>query len=108
MQVTDTHQGAGGAPVDSGLACLVMLARFHNVAASAEQLAHEYAPDGRRPLGRAELLMAARGLGLKARSVHSALERLAHVPLQWLSTRVHGRPASCIEAKNPLPRTQTR
>ncbi|MBB6343174.1 ABC-type bacteriocin/lantibiotic exporter with double-glycine peptidase domain, partial [Pseudomonas fluvialis] len=32
---------------DTGLACLVMLARFHNVAASPEQLAHEFAADGR-------------------------------------------------------------
>lgn len=91
MQVTDTYQGAGVAPVDSGLACLVMLARFHNVAASAEQLAHEYAPDGRCPLGRAELLMAAKGLGLKAKSVHSALERLAHVPLPAIAADHDGR-----------------
>jgi ATP-binding cassette, subfamily B, bacterial HlyB/CyaB len=27
--------------VDTGLTCLVMLARFHNVAVSAEQLSHE-------------------------------------------------------------------
>ncbi|MBB6341632.1 ABC-type bacteriocin/lantibiotic exporter with double-glycine peptidase domain, partial [Pseudomonas fluvialis] len=41
-------QGQGQSPaVDTGLACLVMLARFHNVAASPEQLAHEFAADGR-------------------------------------------------------------
>ena len=32
--------------LDSGLACLVMLARFHQVAASPEQLAHEFIPTG--------------------------------------------------------------
>ena len=42
--------------LDTGLVCLVMLARFHHVAASAEQIAYEFentlfAPD--------ELLLAA-------------------------------------------------
>ncbi|MBD9428158.1 hypothetical protein IB232_23050, partial [Pseudomonas sp. PDM15] len=42
----DNTQGSGPTPeVDTGLACLVMLARFHNVAASSEQLAHEFAED---------------------------------------------------------------
>ncbi|TBU90618.1 cysteine peptidase family C39 domain-containing protein, partial [Phytopseudomonas dryadis] len=57
------NDSAAPEAVDTGLACLVMLARFHNVAASAEQLAHEYAEDGRR-FGKAELLLAARKLGL--------------------------------------------
>lgn len=79
--MSDEHQGSTGAPaVDTGLACLVMLARFHNVAASPEQLAHEFADDG-RAFGRAELLLAAKKLGLKAKSARSSLERLAHTPL---------------------------
>ncbi|MBU3058535.1 cysteine peptidase family C39 domain-containing protein, partial [Pseudomonas indica] len=49
--------------LDTGLACLVMLARFHNVAASPEQLTHEFAEDGRR-FGKAELLLSAKKLGL--------------------------------------------
>ena len=57
--------------IDSGLACLVMLARFHNVAASPEQLTHEYAEDGRL-FGRAEMLLAAKKLGLKAKSARSS------------------------------------
>lgn len=79
--MTDQHLGVGAAPaVDSGLACLVMLARFHNVAASPEQLTHEYAEDGRL-FGRAEMLLAAKKLGLKAKSARSSLSRLSHTPL---------------------------
>ncbi|MCY1271801.1 Toxin RTX-I translocation ATP-binding protein [compost metagenome] len=66
--------------IDTGLICLVMLARFHNIAASAEQLAHEFTPQG-ECFGSAELLLAARKLGLKAKSVRSKPERLAHTPL---------------------------
>jgi subfamily B ATP-binding cassette protein HlyB/CyaB len=65
---------------DTGLACLVMLARFHDVAASAEQLTHEYAPGG-RPFGRQELLLAAKSLGLKTKLTRSATSRLIHCPL---------------------------
>lgn len=70
----------GAAPLDTGLACLVMLARFHNVAASAEQLAHEFAEAG-DTLSATELLMAARRLGLKAKRVRTRRERLSHTPL---------------------------
>ncbi|SEJ03667.1 ATP-binding cassette, subfamily B, HlyB/CyaB [Azotobacter beijerinckii] len=85
------HQGTGvSSSVDSGLACLVMLARFHNVAASPEQLVHEFAEDG-RPFGQAELLLAAKKLGLKAKSAHSKVERLVHTPLPAIATSTDGR-----------------
>jgi len=77
-------------PLDTGLACLVMLARFHNVAASPEQLAHEYAEDG-RSFGQAELLLAAKKLGLKAKSVRSTVERLPHTPLPAIAASDDGR-----------------
>ena len=76
--------------LDSGLACLVMLARFHNVAASPEQLAHEFAEDG-RAFAKPELLLAAKKLGLKAKAVRSKLERLAHTPLPALAADNAGR-----------------
>jgi subfamily B ATP-binding cassette protein HlyB/CyaB len=89
--MTDEHPGMGATPsVDSGLACLVMLARFHNVAASPEQLAHEYAEDGRL-FGRAEMLLAAKKLGLKAKSARSSLSRLSHTPLPAIATDSDGR-----------------
>lgn len=89
--MTDEHSGMGATPtVDSGLACLVMLARFHNVAASPEQLTHEYAEDGRL-FGRPEVLLAAKKLGLKAKSARSSLSRLSHIPLPAIATDSDGR-----------------
>ncbi|SER39995.1 ATP-binding cassette, subfamily B, HlyB/CyaB, partial [Pseudomonas cuatrocienegasensis] len=76
--------------LDTGLACLVMLARFHNVAASAEQLAHEYAEDG-RTFGKVELLLAAKKLGLKAKSARSSLGRLSQTPLPAIACDQDGR-----------------
>ncbi|MFZ6049643.1 type I secretion system permease/ATPase [Pseudomonas sp. CR3202] len=70
----------GAPPLDAGLACLVMLARFHHVAASPEQLVHEFAKAG-GALSATDLLMAARGLGLKAKWVRTRCERLRHTPL---------------------------
>ncbi|MNF61966.1 Toxin RTX-I translocation ATP-binding protein [compost metagenome] len=85
------HQGTGASPaVDSGLACLVMLARFHNVAASPEQLAHEFAEDG-RSFARGELLLAAKKLGLKAKAARSKVERLTHTPLPAIAADNDGR-----------------
>ncbi|MCP8464203.1 type I secretion system permease/ATPase [Pseudomonas sp. ZM23] len=57
-----------------------MLARFHSLAASADQLAHEFMPPGAQ-FGSADLLLAARKLGLKAKSVKTRFDRLAQTPL---------------------------
>ena len=76
--------------LDTGLACLVMLARFHNVAASAEQLTHEYAEDGRL-FSRAEILLAAKKLGLKAKFARSSRSRLSHTPLPAIASDNDGR-----------------
>ncbi|TYC61683.1 type I secretion system permease/ATPase [Zoogloea oleivorans] len=65
--------------IDSGLACLVMLARFHGIAADPDQLAHEHAAQG--PFGRTEILLAAKALGLQAKIVKTAIDRLAKTPL---------------------------
>ncbi|KPY72044.1 hypothetical protein ALQ90_05359, partial [Pseudomonas savastanoi pv. savastanoi] len=66
--------------LDTGLASLVMLARFHQVAASPEQLAHEFgSPD--QCLSQDSLLLAARKLGLKAKAAKTTTERLDRTPL---------------------------
>ncbi|RJG13480.1 type I secretion system permease/ATPase [Pseudomonas cavernicola] len=88
--MSDEHQGpAVQAEVDTGLACLVMLARFHNVAASPEQLAHEYVADGRQ-FAKAELLLASKQLGLKAKFVRSKVERLIDTPLPAIAASPDG------------------
>ncbi|KJZ37690.1 type I secretion system permease/ATPase [Pseudomonas fluorescens] len=76
--------------VDTGLICLVMLARFHNVAASAEQLSHEYVSQG-QPFGKAEILLASRKLALKAKAIKTTIERLVQTPLPAIACASDGR-----------------
>ncbi|KAA1195260.1 type I secretion system permease/ATPase [Photorhabdus heterorhabditis] len=66
--------------LDTGLICLAMLARFHNIAISTEQLSHEFSTSS-QGLTLKELLLAARHSGLKAKAVHTTLVRLEHTPL---------------------------
>ena len=65
---------------DMGLLCLAMIARFHNIALSVEQLAHEFSA-AEQGVTLQELLLAARKSGLKARAVHTRIARLQHSPL---------------------------
>ena len=67
-------------PIDSGLTCLVILARLHGIAADANQLAHEYHTGG-QPFSQTEILLAAKKLGLQASLVKTPLERLDKTPL---------------------------
>ena len=65
---------------DSGIACLVMIARLHGVAADPDQIAHGFAHDG-RALDVPGLLLAAKQLGLVAKRVRVDPARLAKTPL---------------------------
>jgi subfamily B ATP-binding cassette protein HlyB/CyaB len=76
-------------PMDTGLASLVMLARFHNVAASAEQIAHEFGTPN-QTLGQADLLLAGRKLGLKAKAARTSIDRLDKTPLPAIAADVDG------------------
>jgi len=71
--------------IDTGVACLVMLARFHNVAVSIEQLCHQLSATA-SAFGQTELLLAARKLDLKAKWVHATLSRLDRTPLPAIAT----------------------
>ena len=66
---------------DSGLACLLMLASFHGVAADALQLQHEF---GREHFDAQKVQLAAKALGLSARLLRQPLERLEQTPLPAL------------------------
>ncbi|MDR1274803.1 MAG: type I secretion system permease/ATPase [Candidatus Accumulibacter sp.] len=74
---------------DTGLIGLVMLARFHGVAAEPEQLTHEYGESG-KPFGVPQILLAAKHLGLKARKVHTDASRLDRTPLPALAIDLEG------------------
>ena len=73
---------------DPGLVCLIMLARFHGVAAEPAQLAHEFGAG--RPFGVTEILLAAKKLGLKAKQVATDFSRLAATPLPALAVGREG------------------
>ncbi len=76
---------AGTKPVpDTGLIGVVMLARFHNIAADPDQLVHEFQVDG-QPFGVTQILLAAKHLGLKAKLVQTDYVRLERTPLPALA-----------------------
>ena len=74
---------------DSGLACLVMLARFHDLAAEPEQIRHEAGGNG-QAFDEEALLLAARELGLRAKAGTFRLDRLDRVPLPAIAADRNG------------------
>lgn len=91
--------GAGPAETDTGLTCLVLLARLHGVAAEPEQLAHEFATGA--PFGVSEILLAAKQLGLKAKEARSDISRIGKLPLPAIAIRedMEGRPGFFVLAR---------
>ncbi|MFL7961457.1 type I secretion system permease/ATPase [Pseudomonas kielensis] len=89
MQEHSTPPGPSAAGLETGLACLAMLARFHNVAVSVEQLTHEYVAEGQR-FGKAEILLATRQLDLKAKAIRTTFERLGQTPLPAIACASDG------------------
>jgi subfamily B ATP-binding cassette protein HlyB/CyaB len=69
---------SGVTAVDPGLEALVLLLRFHGVAADREQIGHRL---GTASVGVPEMLRCARDLGLKARVCRSNWRHLATTPL---------------------------
>jgi subfamily B ATP-binding cassette protein HlyB/CyaB len=80
------NEGGGAQPVirDPGLMALVMIARFHGIAADAQQLRHASGAGAHR-FDETQLLLSARTLGLKVRSVKVAAARLKTTPLPALA-----------------------
>jgi len=84
---------------DPGLLALVMLARFHSVAADPEQLRHEFSVGGAL-FGTDEILHGARKLGLKAKLVRTTWDRLTHTPLPAIAQSDDGRFFVLARAEN--------
>jgi subfamily B ATP-binding cassette protein HlyB/CyaB len=82
-QITD------GPAADSGLACLALAARFHGVASDPHALRHQHGEPG-QPFADRHIVRAARALGLKARLVESAWERLPATPFPAIAERRDG------------------
>ena len=75
---------------DTGLTCLLILARFYDLPADGSQLRHQYAQSG-RPLSDTELLRAAKHLGLKAGLLKTQWSKLPGTPLPAVAKRTDGR-----------------
>jgi subfamily B ATP-binding cassette protein HlyB/CyaB len=82
-------QAAHAPALDTGLICLVMLARFHHVAVEPAQLIHEFGQAG-LAFGPEEILLAARKLKLKAKLLQTGAERLEKTPLPAIAASLDG------------------
>ncbi len=71
----------------TGLHCLLQMARLHGVAADPAQLQHQF---GRDAFDVQTMLLAARQLGLKAKVVRQAVDRLDRAPLPAVAIGRHG------------------
>ena len=74
-------------PAQSGLAALVLLLRFHGVAADPEQVSHQFGDD----IGAAEMIRCAKEFKLKARIHKSTWPRLVKTPLPAIAILRDGR-----------------
>ena len=74
---------------DTGLTCLVMLARLHQIAADPDQLAHQFKASG-EPFNKTEILLAAKHLGLQAKPVKTTIDRLDRTPLPAMAVDNNG------------------
>src|SRR5438105_5554899 len=63
---------------DTGLQCLALLLRFHQVSVDPAQIAHQFSGAA---IGVAEMLRCAKTLKLKARATRESWDGLAKLPL---------------------------
>jgi len=80
---------ATGRAVDTGLAALGVVARFHGVAIDPGKLRHEYGSQD-EAFSEAQLIAAATSLGLKVRPLDTRFDRLPTTPLPALAVGTDG------------------
>ncbi|MCL4456191.1 MAG: type I secretion system permease/ATPase [Nitrospirae bacterium] len=80
--------------LDTGLSCLVMIAKYHGVAAEPEQIKHAFAV-GNNGMNETDIVRAARELGFKAKAANVEYERLQKLPVPFIAevTTGNGREA---------------
>jgi len=74
---------------DTGLICLLILARFYDLPADGAQLRHQFAQSG-QPLSDTDLLRAAKHLGLKAGLLKTQWSKLPGTPFPVMAKRRDG------------------
>lgn len=82
------HDTKGSQP-DTGLACLIIIARFHGLAADAAQVRHTSGSTN-PVLSNTEMLRAGKALGLKMRDIASTWQRLPRTPLPTIARTLDG------------------
>ena len=87
--ITPTPDPQAKPAIDTGLACLIMLARFHALAVDPQQVAHEFKESGQF-FGVTEILLAAKKLGLIAKKVKPSKERIATTPMPAIALAKDG------------------
>ena len=116
MSAVEPPRDAGPA-ADTGLLCLLLLARYHEVAADEGRLRREFGPPG-RAFGEVDVVRAARAIGLKARAVGRRWPQLERTPLPAILcqrdggyavlARVHGTAAHVHDPGAARPRALSR
>ena len=75
--------------LDTGLLCLVAMARFHQMATEPDQLKHQYGVDD-DPFGDMAILRAAKALSFKARLIETNFSNLSDSSLPSIAKSVDG------------------
>lgn len=86
----DSGAPASSAKCDTGIAALVMLLAYFDIAADGEQIAHEFAPSG-QDITSLALVTAARAKGLRARLTRSSVKHVEKLPLPAIIRARDGR-----------------
>ncbi|MDP3090489.1 MAG: type I secretion system permease/ATPase [Nitrospira sp.] len=85
-----TPPPATSGTTDTGLICLLIIARYYDLPADGSQLRHQFAQSG-QTLSDTGLLRAAKHLGLKAGSLATTWSKLAGTPFPAIAKRTDGR-----------------
>ena len=75
--------------LDTGLNCLLILARFYDLPTDGSQLRHQFAQSGQL-LSDTDLLRAAKHIGLKAGRIKTQWSKLSGTPLPAIAKRKNG------------------
>jgi len=86
----DTNETGSQPKVDSGLSCLMMIARFNGIAVDPDQIRHSFAI-GNGGMGKLDLIRAAKALGFKAKATTVSFERLSKLVLPAIAETLDGR-----------------
>lgn len=74
---------------DSGLQCLIMIARYHQLGADQQQIKHQFGQDD-QPFTDLEILRAAKAINLKAKKVTSHFAKLDNASLPAIAKSKQG------------------